>query len=312
MNPIPGYAAGMSDSSFLGYVAWYTITQPRVTHLELREMVADLPLSKSVLPKAPRMGDAFKRACRYSERKKVAIQGSDTFANFLIRNVAQDSTQVERHLVLEVVDEEGKRLDYHVVAQLTFDRTNDTLRVRQLRTDTALQALTDETLKMFTDNFDKASKYLDAQVLRLMIRQHLDVMSATSVRQQGSVYFIPIAAKKQTEALETLCQRLGKGSAFHSLPLVDTTKQREMIKDAFENDVHEQATQLIAEMTLKRQKGSTITAAKFTTYRNQFAKLKKDIGEYATIVDSELEKAKLEIQSLDSNLQKFLTQGLIK
>ena len=313
MNPISTYAENLTDDQILGHIAWYTITQPSVTHEQLEEMVTDLPLNKSILPSAPRMGDAFKRACRYSERTRVDIPGTDTFANFLIRKVTQNAEQVERHIVLEIVDEEGRQLDYHVVAELTFDRTKTAMKVTTKKTgDPALQVLTRDTLKLFTDNFDKAAKYLDAQVLRLMIRQQLELMSATSVRKQGSVYFIPVAAKERTEALETLCSRLGEGSMFHSLPLIDTSKQREMIKAAFENEVHDQAAQLITELTSKRRAGESITAAAWEKYRDQFNVLKKNAGEYAQIVDGELDKVKIEIQSLDTNLGEFLSQGLVK
>jgi hypothetical protein len=278
----------------------------------LAEMVSDLPLSKSPLPSAPRMGDAFKRACRYSERKGVPIPQTDTFANFLIRKVTQNADQVERHLVLEIVDEAGRRLEYHVVAEMTFDRKKSSLLVRQLKVDDTLRSLTQETLKLLTDNFDTAAKYLDAQVLRLFVRDQLALVNATSVRAQGSVYFVPITAKAQTEALETLCQRLGAGSMFHALPLIDTTKQREMVIAAFENDVHEEATQLIAELTSRRNQGKAITAKAWENYKERFNRLKKGAGEYANIVDDELEKVKLEISALDNNLSKFLTEGLVK
>lgn len=309
---LPNYAQGLSDDMILGHIAWYTITKPRVTHEQLEEMVSDLAISKSVLPNAPRMGDAFKRACRYSERKKVPIPGTETFANFLIRKVTQNADEVVRDLVLEIVDEEGKRLEYHIVAQLTFDRNKSSLLVSQKHVDDALKTLVQETLKMFTDNFDKAAKYLDAQVLRLMIRQQLDLMAATSVRAQGSVYFIPIKSKEQTEALETLCNRLGSGSAFHSLPLVDTSKQREMVKAAFEQEVHDQASQLISELASKRRQGTQITARAWEKYREEFKKLKKNANAYAGIVDEELDKVKIEIQSLDENLSRFLSEGLVK
>lgn len=309
---LPEYTAGLSDRAILGHIAWYTITQPRVTHEQFEEMVTDLPLSNSIIPKAPRMGDAFKRACRYSERKKVPIAGTETFANFLIRKVTQSAEEVVRHLVLEIVDEVGKRLDYKVVAELTFDRTKGTLNIRQLNVDEALEVLTQETLKLFTDNFDTALKYLDAQVLRLKIRDQLNLMSATSVRAQGSVYFIPASAKEQTEALETLCERIGSGSAFHSLPLIDTTKQREMVKSAFEKDVHDQASQLISELASKRRAGTQITAKAWEKYQAKFKQLKTNANEYASIVDSELDKVKIEIQALDKNLGGFLQEGLVK
>lgn len=310
-NPIYGYAESVSEDRLLGHIAWYTITQPHVTHDQLAEMVSDLPLKKSLLPSKPRLGDAFKRACRYSERKNLAYK-DDKFVNFLIRSVSQSTNEVTRHLVLEVVDAQGERLEYHDVAHLKFDRKNTTLHVRKLNVNPELDALTTETLSMFTDNFDKASTYLDAQVLRMFVRNQLDASGATSVRKQGSVYFIPMGAKEQTEGLETLCQRLGDGSMFHSLPLVDTTKQREMVVDAFENEVHDEAAQILAELAEMRNKGSMITSRAFEAYRARYGRLRDNAKQYALLVDNEMSKAKTEIESLDKHLVGLLTAGLVK
>lgn len=312
-SPLPGYAAGISDDRLLGHIAWYTITRPNVTHDQFQEMVSDLPLSNSIIPTKPRLGDAFKRACRYSERKNLPLPGrDDQFANFLIRKVTQNSKEVVRHLVLEIVDEDGETLEYHDVAHMKFDRTKESLHVRKLHINDTLDEMTQETLSMFTDNFDKATKYLDAQVIRLKIRDQLELMGAISVRPQGSVYFIPMKSKDQTEALETLCQRIGEGSMFHALPLVDTTKQREMVTDAFEGEVHDEATQLIAELNKKKQEGKQITQRAFEAYRIRFNKLRENAKDYAGLVDDELTKAKTEIKALDKHLSDFLMNDLVK
>lgn len=310
-TPIPGYAENVSDDRLLGHISWYTITQPNVTHEQLAKMVSDLPLNKSLLPSKPRLGDAFKRACRYSERKGLFYK-DDQSVNFLIRSVTQSIDEVIRHLVLEIVDVQGQTLEYHDVAQLRFDRTKNTLNIRRLNLNSDLDHLTQETLKRFTDNFDHASKYLDAQVIRLMIRHQLDSMGAVSVRKQGSIYFTPLGVKEQTAALETLCERLGDGSMFHALPLVDTTKQREMITAAFEEEVHEEAIQIIAELKTKKLKGSQMTARAFDSYKERYHRLKSNANEYAELVENEMTKTKTEILALDQHLMEMLTEGLVK
>jgi len=308
---IPGYAENVSDDRILGHIAWYTITEPDITHEQLAEMVSDLPLNKSHLPSQPRLGDAFKRACRYSERKLLTYQ-KDQFVNFLIRKVTQSTNEVVRHLVIEIVDADGKTLEYHDVAHLEFDRKDNVLHVRKLKINAELDALTQETLKMFTDNFDYATTHLDAQVIRLMIRHQLESMGAISVRKQGSIYFTPMSAKDQTEALETLCERLGKGSNFHALPLIDTTKQREMIIAAFEEEVHDEATQIIGELKIHKAKGGQMTARTFDAYRGRYARLKVNAKDYAELVDNELTKTKTEITALDQQLMGLLTEGQVK
>jgi hypothetical protein len=308
---IPGYAENVSDDRLLGHIAWYTITEPHVTHEQLAEMVSDLPLNKSFLPSKPRLGDAFKRACRYSERKLLTYQ-KDQFVNFLIRKVTQSTDEVVRHLVIEIVDSDGKTLEYHDVAHLEFDRKKNVLHVRKLSINPELDALTQETLKLFTDNFDTATKYLDAQVIRLMIRHQLEAMGAISVRKQGSIYFAPMSAKDQTEALETFCERLGSGSNFHALPLVDTTKQREMITAAFEEEVHDEATQIIAELATRKTQGTQMTARAFDAYRERYQRLKGNAKEYAELVEDEMTKTKTEIQALDQQLVELLVEGQVK
>lgn len=312
-TPIPGYADAIPDDRLLGHIAWYTITQPNITHDQLEEIVSDLPLNKSIIPSKPRMRDAFKRACRYSERKGLELPGvNDQTVNFMIRKVTQNSKEVVRHLVLEIVDAEGETLEYHDVAHLNFNAEKETLNIRKIKINDTLDAMTQETLSMFTDNFDYATTHLDAQVIRLMIRQQLDLMAAISVRKQGSVYFIPMKAKDRTEALETLCSRLGGGSMFHALPLVDTSKQREMVTGAFEDEVHDEAAQLISELANKKQEGKQITVGAWEKYRDRFNKLKSNAKDYATLVDDELSKAKTEIEALDRHLTEFLTNDLVK
>ena len=308
---IPGYAENVSDDRLLGHIAWYTITEPDVTHEQLAEMVSDLPLNKSHLPPEPRLGDAFKRACRYSERKLLTYQ-KDQFVNFLIRKVTQSANEVVRHLVIEIVDADGKTLEYHDVAHLEFDRKKNILHVKKLNINPELDALTQETLKLFTDKFNYATKHLDAQVIRLMIRKQLESMGAISVRKQGSIYFTPMSAKDSTVALETFCERLGNGSVFHALPLVDTTKQREMITAAFEEEVHDEATQIIAELTTHKTKKGQMTIRTFEAYRGRYQRLKQNANEYAKLVENEMTKTKTEITALDQHLMELLTDGQVK
>lgn len=310
-KPIPGYAENVSDDRLLGHIAWYTITEPDVTHEQLADMVSDLPLNKAHLPSKPRLGDAFKRACRYSERKLLTYQ-KDQFVNFLIRKVTQSANEVVRHLVIEIVDSDGQTLEYHDVAHLEYDRKKAVLHVKKLNINPELDALTQETLKLFTDNFDYATKHLDAQVIRLMIRNQLESMGAISVRKQGSIYFAPMSAKDQTAALETFCERLGNGSDFHALPLVDTTKQREMITAAFEEEVHDEATQIIAELMIHKTKKGQMTALTFDTYRQRYQRLKSNANEYALLVENEMTKTKTEITALDQQLMELLTDGQVK
>lgn len=311
-SPLPGYAQGISEDMLLGHIAWYTITQPRLSRDDIFDLVTELGLDPVIVPKPPRAGDAFKRACRYSERKGLTLEFTDNTVNFLIRSVAQNANEVERHLVLEIVDPEGRHLTYHDAAHMVLDRKKGSLNVSVKRIDDELDALTRETLKLFTAKLKESQEFIDAQVIRRMIRDQLTYMHAISVRSGGSVYFIPYKEHELTEALEQFAAHCGDGSAFHSLPLIDDKKQREMIQAAFESEVHDEATQVITELSNMIDTGKTITVNGLATYKNRFNQVKERLGEYQGLVDVELLKAQTEIAAMETQIADFLVSGLVQ
>ncbi len=124
-SPLAGYGAGIRKETLLGWVAWYGISDPEVKYDALKRNVIKLGLDVSALPAPLRAGDSFKRACRYAEQKKVPY--GDVFANIMIRSVAQDNETIERHLVVEIVDADDKRLEYEPAARLILDKYTYTL-----------------------------------------------------------------------------------------------------------------------------------------------------------------------------------------
>lgn len=309
---IPGYATGIPEDQLLGFISWYTITQPRKTHQEIVELITTLDLDPFIIPNAPRLGDAFKRACRYSEKKGIPIPMTDNMANILIRSVSTTAQELERHMVLEEVDSNGKRLNYTVVAHLKFNRQKNTLNIEKRTLQSALADIVQAAIGTFTVNFDEAAKYIDAQVIRRMIRDQLELMSAIGVRRQGSVYFYPAAYKARGEALEQFCEALGDDCSFHNLPLVNTAKQREMIKFAFESEVHDSAQQAIKELNEFLDHKTEITSRAWQEYRQTLSNLNLRMQEYGSLVESEIKQGETEIMALQSKLEDFLVSGLVK
>ncbi len=311
-SPLPGYGSGLTDDLILGHIAWYTITKPQLTHDDVMKLVTDLGLDPNIIPKAPRAGDAFKRACRYSERNGLPVPYSDNQANFMIRSVAQTLTEIERHVMLEIVDPNGRRLQYHKAAELKFDRETSVLSVSAQAIDTDMDVLTNETLEMFSAELQNATKYIEAQILRRMIRQQLENMNAILARSRGSVYFIPKKHTKKLEALEAFTKACGNGSGFHTIPLFDDTKQQELIAAAFEEGVHDQATQMIVELQQHIDTERPMTTNAWNDYRSRYVALASKAKEYDTLVDTELTKAEIELEALNLQLNDFLLSGLIK
>jgi hypothetical protein len=186
------------------------------------------------------------------------------------------------------------------------------LHVAKKKINKDLDPMVDESLQLFAAKLDDATKYIDAQVIRRMIRDQLTMLHAISVRSGGSVYFIPYREHKTTEALEEFVSHCGEGSGFHALPLIDDRKQREMIQGAFETEVHDEATQLIAELRQASILEQEMTANAWAVYRDRLSDLQARREEYADLVDTELSKAEDEVRALEVALTDYLTSGLIK
>lgn len=302
----------MTDDLILGYIAWYTVAKPQLTHADIMNLVQELGLDPAIIPKPPRAGDAFKRACRYSERSGVPIPYSGNTANFLIRPVAQSLEDIERHVVCEIVDPDGRKLTHHVCAELKFERKTGVLHVSVLKVSDDLDPIIEETLDDFAAKLKDSTKYIEAQVIRSMIRRQLEYMNAVLARPKGSVYFIPKKHKAIMEGLEEFMTYCGAGSGFHSLPLVDDTKQQEFVSNAFQDGVHERATKIIAELNALNDQGKEITPDTWNDYKKRFDALVSKRDEYDDLVDFELTKAETELEAVQTQLNDFLLSGLIK
>lgn len=353
-NPLAGYGAGIRKETLLGWVAWYGISEAEVKYDDLKAKFEELELDLEALPAEIRAIDAFKRACRYTQAKKVPINGSDRYANVMVRDVAADRETTERQMVIEVVDSEGRRLEYEVAARLIFtkkiytvswedengktqnqrfylnadaqnymeDHEGDNVRVSSMdRAEVTVEKIwtagthddiVDRAIADFHWQFDRASQYLDTQTLRQMIRRQLDYMKSFMLRRNGSVYFLPKNEEKRATALCQLLDWIGGGSVFHILPLIDTEKQREMIQAAFEDEVHEEAMQMIVQLQDNLKSAKPITAAAWATYRERKDELLSRSKVYSDLIEREFAKAGTELAVLDDTMSEMLNLGLVK
>jgi hypothetical protein len=311
-SPLPGYGQGLTDELILGYIGWYTVTQPRLTHEDIMDLVVQEGLDLSIVPKPPRPGDAFKRACRYSEVQGVPVPYTSDVANFMFRPVAQTLEEVERHLVVEIVDKNGRKLSHHTAVALQFSRKDAKLHVTVNKISEDIDELVKQVMEDFVAKLEESTIYIEAQVIRRMIRAQLENCNAVLARAKGSVYFIPKKHKDKIEGLENFLTHCGPGSGMHTLPLVDDTKQQEFISSAFQDGVHEQANQIISELKSHVHQQKEISPNQWNDYKQRLDALKNKRDEYDTLVDFELTAAETELDAVETYLAEFLLEGLIK
>ena len=306
-NPLGDYV--VPKDQLLGWIAWYTVSDPSVTHSDLTAQVKSLGLDESIIPIEPRVGDAFKRACRYSERKNVPVGAN--YANFLIRKINDQPDEVLRQLVIEVVDSGGKKLDYLQPARMRLDRVKKQVYITTAKLGDPWDDLAELVLDEFKANFKIAQDHLDAQTLRRTVRRQLDRMDAIAVRRQGSVYFIPAKEEVKTKALKGLLDSWNNDSVFHAFPLVNAADQRAMVKGAFEEEIHSEATELISRLRDTMQGGKTMSSNAYAEYQLRFEELVTRAKDYGHLVRDESAKANDELNALQAQLHTLMAGGIV-
>jgi uncharacterized protein DUF6744 len=289
-----------SGDLFLGHLAWYAIGETtKVQHSDFEKALANAGVDFVKLPPAPRAVDIFKRGCTAAQIKKVEVTpeihaelaalGHATDAryfNYLFRNAGQDSDYVYRILVREEVDSAGHEIGFNEVAKLRFTRSTSVI-TPYLWGHTVLTneiEILNDVRRFFSDNNDTLTPY----AIREFVRKALEgALHAVKVRPSGGVYFVQQAFAQQVEGLEQAITSVG--GSFHTLPLLDDAKQREMLRTAFESEAADEINTFVGELMDITMGGKTITPERYVEFKVSYDDLDRKLSEYANLLDDALE-----------------------
>jgi len=304
--------ADLPPERFIGSILWFSIagtvertdgkrsTVPvRITHDQLEQWFEELDLDKRYLPAQIKRVDAFRNASS-QVRREFDEQGEGRSAELMVREVMYNDEQVVRHIVKEQRDRRGQKLEYvpHM-ATLKFFRARRTSGGRSQQgaqfkwailkgvsdTDRAhLEAMIAEIEEKFVD----LSSNLHSQAIRGMVRKYVTDLNAIGVKPSGGVYFVHSSRQKTVDALQELVNRIGQGCQFHQLPLVDTEEQRQMLTDAFQDEVQNDVEGLLKDIAILNEKAKTkggkIPATKYAELNSRFQDIVERSEEYTRVL----------------------------
>lgn len=284
----------------LGYIFWYSVTSDvEVTRIELQQHFNTIGIDEAWLPNEIRPSDAFRRATKEIQRKKVPTNNPNIFQNFLVREVYSDNKVVQRNIVIEEVDQSGKRLNYDPKATVMtlvkenndFEITSDNTTAKEL----AMEA---------KQRFQKYIDYYSAQQLRVMVNKYLSSLAPTAVRANGGVYFVPQTYATELKKLQLLCKILQSEGV--SIPLYDTTDNQNLVLSKLENDLQE---------TLKRCKELSETDnLRKALYKDGIEEARRIVKTYQTYK----ENLQIDVEKFENTLNDLrltavtLTQKIVK
>ena len=115
------------QDGILGHLMWFSVGKQLIKMDDLERALVQSGLPVEWMPNAIRPADAFRRSTKEIETRK-STRHAGVFENFLIREVFSDKSHVQRNIVVETVDQAGKRLDYNSKAGvITLDKHNGSL-----------------------------------------------------------------------------------------------------------------------------------------------------------------------------------------
>lgn len=262
------------SSSYLGYLCWYTLTTgPQgaetldVTPEQLTQWFKELGLDSSFLPKQMRSVDAFRGATSPTRTSEYV---SEDGVRYRLSVVEHGSTQdlikryvmrrpVDRRLeVPELADEDeepdgpvhpGKR-----VANITFYRPRRSMHGRvsgsedvRYRLHAGIDGVDREQVQAFVDNclteYEAMRHSLTPARMRALLRDYLTFKNAVPILH--GLWFAPLRVEDSIRALQALTARMGQACRMILVPLVDDPEQREMLRQAIDDNVEESARSLL-------------------------------------------------------------------
>lgn len=266
--------ADLPADRFIGSITWFTIAASAVTREQLIDWFDELGLDPVHLPHPIKPVDAFRAASTDATTTYPLPNGRH--ATLMVREVASTRDEVARHIMRETCDPQGRRLAYDKVGDAVFHRNPARL---DLDIDLSVlgpaeQSHVETLCTSIRARYATMSTHLQAQALRAVVRSYLLSLKAVAVRPSGGVYYVHVSRQGALAQLERLVSRFSPASMLHSLPLVDTGKQRRMIGQAFADEVEATVNGLLRRIAEENARaiagGGTIPAPVYQQLREQY------------------------------------------
>jgi hypothetical protein len=301
--------ANLPAEALLGSLLWFSISEADVNLDDARKELINQNLDTRTLRDNLRPIDAFRKSTREFAHKFKEING--VRSELMVRPVGEDGEFAHRHLILErTVVRAGKKrqIFYEKVGEIVFTRgvkKNGEYSghgVEATRTTAHLSTpLTTEEdgwlsahLNTMQARFEHYLTHLDSHAVRTYVREYIKNLSGTLVKESGSLYFVKQGHVDEVSRLGAWVHSVG--SQFHSLPLLNLVEQREMIKEAFEEETIKETERLMGEVAkILSDPNRKIEEKTFDAYGLRAAELSAKVHEYNQMLGTRVDRAATEI-----------------
>ncbi|GIN41540.1 hypothetical protein M3589_24040 [Heyndrickxia oleronia] len=267
--------------SIIGYLCWYSVGESNYDRNNLRKLLLLNGFEESDLPNEIRSADAFRRATKDIETKRVETDTKGIYRNYIVRNVCTNEEIIQRNIVEETIDSKGQKLSYKQnEAILIFNRKAETISTAIVEQGGMAEDLAEEACKLF----ELYKTCHNGQAIRMSSTDILKTMSPTPVRPSGGVYFIPAKYENKLRRLVNFLNSLEKGEGF-MIPLIQTDENKDMLQRKVLE--HLQST-LVSCQELAKQ--DNVPTAQLKILANEAKRVVSDLADYREIVTDAIDK----------------------
>jgi len=302
-NILDGKAASVntnSEENVLGYLFWYSLSDGLYNREDLRKKLVNNFLKENFLPNPIRKRDAFRRATKAIERKRVENEEvhSEQYENFIVRNVKSKGDLLQRNIVRESVDQKGQRLQYvSDAAKMYYDANQDHFYFQA--SDEQTEELAEEAEKLF----ELYSDNHNGQSVRMSVLSILKTLSPTPVRPSGGVYFIPKQYSNTLTNLKGFITEVGGES--YMLPVVNDEEGQTMIADKLKQ--HLEKTLSDCHFALSGEEdGKTVQKGQAIGILNEARRVVSDYKDYRELVQNQVSDMENYINLIQQQVQLLL------
>lgn len=298
-----------SGTPLLGFLVWYSVAEStKSSHDDLVALLTDAGLD-DFHPKRPTDKNIFMRTASKHARKNVDTADPGVYENYLIRKVRETTGSVTRHIVVERVDADNKKLVLGPTVQVEWTAPT-TVDLKFLsRPDGTLhdnpQAMA--VGELIRQDFINDRGMVNAYGIRELIRRIILSTGATLVRETGGVYFVMAPKAETIEQLRTLADGL-PGVNIDPIPLVDDAQQRVMLRKAIEADTVGQIDKTLADFD---DLPDMISVRQYGAITAEMNSLEKRTKEYAELLEDALAGCDLRLKVYKARVVKIYKEGRV-
>ena len=323
--------AKQSTDDWLGTLMFVSVHDDALVKHDLLKSQMEAHGFGDHVPYKPSDANCFRRVSSSAARKgQILGDPSDNVkSNFLIRDVANRQGKVSKQIVVERVNRSetlDDALRYRKMMEITHHPDSSTVTSTPLDTYNDIwerdengniatswdgrrhvdprrveeQSIADEISREIETKYNAQRGLVSPAAVRGLINSVLSSCKAVSVRASGGVFFVSQDLVNRAEGLESFTANL-RGVDLHSLPLVDSTKQRNMVQEAFVHETSAEVDRVVIEIT-EILNGPPISAKRYAGLAEKLKDAKSKARHYEKVLESQSQDVDLSIQALNSKI----------